>query len=48
MLREFKDFALRGSVVDMAAGFTAGVAFTALVKSGLPISSCPRSARFTE
>ncbi len=35
MLREFKDFALRGSVVDMAIGFTVGVAFTALVKSGV-------------
>lgn len=35
MLREFKEFALRGSVIDMAIGFTVGAAFTALVKSGV-------------
>ncbi len=33
MLKEFKDFALRGNVVDMAVGIIIGVAFGAIVKS---------------
>jgi large conductance mechanosensitive channel len=33
MLEEFKKFALRGNVVDMAVGFTVGVAFGAIAKS---------------
>lgn len=30
---EFKKFALRGSMIDLAVGFTVGAAFTAVVKS---------------
>ena len=33
MLSEFKKFALRGSLVDMAIGFTVGAAFTSVAKS---------------
>ena len=33
MLKEFKKFALRGNVVDMAVGIIIGVAFGAIIKS---------------
>lgn len=33
MLKEFKEFALRGSVVDLAVGFIVGAAFTSVVNS---------------
>ncbi|UCG53794.1 MAG: large conductance mechanosensitive channel protein MscL [Candidatus Latescibacterota bacterium] len=33
MVREFKKFALRGSLIDLAVGFTVGAAFTTIVKS---------------
>ena len=33
MLKEFKEFALRGNVVDMAVGIIVGAAFGAIVKS---------------
>ncbi|HEY73897.1 MAG: large conductance mechanosensitive channel protein MscL [Chloroflexi bacterium] len=33
MLREFKEFALRGNVIDMAVGIIIGAAFGAIVKS---------------
>jgi large conductance mechanosensitive channel len=33
MLKEFKEFAMRGNVVDMAVGIVIGVAFGAIVKS---------------
>jgi large conductance mechanosensitive channel len=33
MLKEFKEFAMRGNVVDMAVGIIIGVAFGAIVKS---------------
>jgi len=33
MLKEFKEFAMRGSVVDMAVGIIIGVAFGAIVNS---------------
>jgi large conductance mechanosensitive channel len=33
MLREFKDFAVRGNVIDLAVGFILGAAFTTIVKS---------------
>ena len=33
MLREFKDFAMRGNVVDMAVGIIIGAAFGAIVTS---------------
>ena len=32
-LKEFKEFALRGNVVDLAVGFVVGAAFSAIVKS---------------
>ena len=33
MLREFKEFAMRGSVLDMAVGIIIGVAFGAIISS---------------
>ncbi|MCM8760634.1 MAG: MscL family protein, partial [Candidatus Omnitrophica bacterium] len=33
MFKEFKEFALRGNVVDMAVGVIIGAAFGVLVKS---------------
>lgn len=33
MLREFKEFALRGNVLDMAVGIVIGAAFTGIVTS---------------
>ena len=33
MLKEFKEFALRGNLVDLAVGFIIGVAFSGLVQS---------------
>jgi len=33
ILKEFKEFALRGNVVDMAVGIIIGAAFSAIVKS---------------
>ncbi len=33
MLKEFKEFAMRGNVVDMAVGIIIGAAFTSIVKS---------------
>ena len=33
MLREFRDFAVRGNVIDLAVGLTLGVAFTSIVTS---------------
>jgi len=33
MLKEFKEFAMRGSVVDMAVGIVIGAAFGSIVKS---------------
>ncbi len=33
MLREFKEFAVRGNVIDMAVGIIIGAAFTSIVKS---------------
>ena len=33
MLKEFRDFAMRGNVVDLAVGIIIGVAFTAVVNS---------------
>src|SRR5687768_14412414 len=35
IISEFKKFALRGNVVDLAVGFTVGVAFTTVVKSAV-------------
>ena len=33
MLQEFKEFALRGNVVDMAVGIIIGAAFSTIVRS---------------
>lgn len=33
MLKEFKEFALKGNVVDMAVGIIIGAAFSTIVKS---------------
>ena len=33
MFKEFKDFAMRGNVVDMAVGIVIGAAFGTIVKS---------------
>lgn len=33
MLREFREFAMRGNVVDMAVGIVIGAAFTSIVQS---------------
>jgi large conductance mechanosensitive channel len=33
MLKEFRDFALKGNVLDLAIGFVMGAAFTAIVNS---------------
>ena len=33
MLKEFKDFAMRGNVVDLAVGFILGGAFSTIVSS---------------
>ena len=33
MLKEFKDFAMRGNVIDLAVGVVIGAAFGAIVKS---------------
>ncbi|MFZ1730948.1 MAG: large-conductance mechanosensitive channel protein MscL [Bacteroidota bacterium] len=33
MMKEFKDFAMRGNVIDMAVGIVIGVAFGAIVTS---------------
>src|SRR5579872_1992891 len=33
MLKEFKEFALRGNLLDLAIGFVIGAAFTGLVQS---------------
>ena len=33
MLKEFKDFLLRGNIVELAVAFVMGVAFGALVNS---------------
>ena len=35
MLKEFRDFALKGNVVDMAVGIVIGVAFGAIVNSAV-------------
>ena len=33
MFKEFRDFALRGNVVDMAVGIVVGAAFGVIIKS---------------
>ncbi len=45
MLKEFKEFALKGNVVDLAIGVIIGAAFGKIVDSMVVTSSCRSSAR---
>ena len=47
VFREFRDFAVRGSVVDMAVGIIVGAAFTTVVKSLVSdvVTYCRSSSR---
>jgi len=47
MLGEFKKFALRGNLVDMAIGFTVGAAFTTVAKSAVDDLVMPVVGLFT-
>ena len=44
MLKEFKEFAMKGSILDLAIGVIIGGAFGKVVTSFVTTSSCPRSA----
>ncbi|HUY62985.1 MAG TPA: large conductance mechanosensitive channel protein MscL [Acidimicrobiales bacterium] len=51
MLKDFKDFVLRGNVVDLAVGIVVGTAFGVVVKSFVsnlltPLVSIPGKANF--
>ena len=53
MLRDFRDFALRGSVVDLAVGVVIGVAFGAVIRSLvenllLPLVAIPGDVDFRD
>ena len=53
MLRDFRDFALRGSVVDLAVGVVIGVAFGAVIRSLvenllLPLVAIPGEVDFRD
>jgi large conductance mechanosensitive channel len=43
MLKEFKEFALKGNVIDMAVGIIIGAAFSTIVKSLADDTVMPRS-----
>jgi large conductance mechanosensitive channel len=47
MLKEFKEFALRGNVLDMAVGIIIGAAFTTIVKSAVDDIIMPIVGVFT-
>jgi large conductance mechanosensitive channel len=47
MLDDFKKFALRGNLVDMAIGFTVGAAFTSVAKSAVDDLVMPVIGLFT-
>ena len=47
MLKEFKEFALRGNVLDMAVGIIIGAAFTTIVKSAVNDIIMPIVGLFT-
>ena len=47
MLKEFKEFAMRGNVLDMAVGIIIGAAFGKIVTSLVATSSCRRSGLTT-
>lgn len=40
IIKEFREFAMRGNVVDLAVGVIIGAAFGRLYPHWLPISSC--------
>lgn len=40
IIKEFREFAMRGNVVDLAVGVIIGAAFGKIVSSLVPISSC--------
>jgi hypothetical protein len=44
LVEEFKDFAFKGNVVDLAVGVIIGAAFGKIVDSLVNISLCPWSA----
>jgi large conductance mechanosensitive channel len=46
MLKEFRDFALRGNVVDLAVAIVIGTAFTALVQTFVTAFISPLIAMF--
>jgi large conductance mechanosensitive channel len=41
MIKEFKEFAVKGSVMDMAVGIMIGAAFSSVIKSILDATRCP-------
>ena len=41
MLKEFKKFALRGNMIDLAVGMIIGSAFTGIVNSLVKALQCP-------
>lgn len=45
LVKEFKEFAIRGSVVDLAVGIVIGTAFGAIVKSLVDDVIMPRRRR---
>ena len=47
MLKEFKEFALKGNMVDLAVGIIIGVAFGALIKSAVDDLLMPVIGLFT-
>ena len=47
MLKEFKEFALRGNLLDLAIGFIIGAAFTGLVQSAVNDILMPIIGRIT-
>lgn len=44
LIREFREFALRGNVIDMAVGIVIGVAFSGVVKALVDKVLMPPSA----
>ena len=48
MLKEFKEFALKGNVLDMAVGIIVGVAFTKVVNSLVADIILPPLGLFTK
>jgi large-conductance mechanosensitive channel len=44
VVKEFREFAVKGNVVDMAVGIIIGAAFGTIVRSVVTTSSCRPSA----